>query len=105
LVTVAAAWDPAACRSAALLTPTIWPYWRTVRVQLDLELVDLPGQITSITPELRFLVYTKEKVGLKAQRLKSWANDEFMKLSPNTRKMIKGAVVVTKVAVKAATGV
>ena len=50
-------------------------------------------------------MYTKEKVGLKAQRLKSWANDEFMKLSPNTRKMIKGAVVVTKVAVKAATGV
>jgi hypothetical protein len=49
-------------------------------------------------------VHTKEKVGLKAQRLKSWATDEFMKLSPGTRNMIKGAVVVTRVAVKAATG-
>ena len=52
----------------------------------------------------RAQVYTKEKVGLKAQRLKSWANDEFMKLSPNTRKMIKGAVVVTRLVVKATTG-
>ena len=56
MVTVAAAWDPAACRSAALLEPTEWPYWRTVKVQLDLELTALPGEITTISPELRFLV-------------------------------------------------
>jgi len=53
----------------------------------------------------RAQVYTKEKVGLKAQRAKNWANDEFMKLTPGTRQLIKGAVVVTKMAVKAAAGV
>jgi len=161
MVTVAAKWDPAACRSAALLTPTKWPHTRTVQVKMDLELAALPGQTCTISPELHFLVrcahpappqraaaakcpcargelrvlpavvdprtllaqavlepdleagrdgrrgspaqvYTKEKVGLKAQRAKNWAEEEFMKLSPGTRKLIKGAVVVTKLAVKAA---
>ena len=55
-VTVAAAWDPAACRSAALLAPTEWPETRAAQVQLDLELAALPGQTASIRPELRFLV-------------------------------------------------
>jgi hypothetical protein len=47
-------------------------------------------------------VYTKEKVGLKAQHAKNWAKEEYLKLSPGTRQIIKGAVVVTKLAVKAA---
>ena len=41
---------------------------------------------------------------MKAQRVKIWARDEFMKLTPGTRQLIKGAVVVTKLAVKAAVG-
>ena len=47
-------------------------------------------------------VYTKERVGLKARRAKNWAEEEYMKLTPGTRQIIKGAVVVTKLAVKAA---
>ena len=41
---------------------------------------------------------------MQAQRLKIWANDKFMKLTPGTRKALKGVVFVTKVAVKAALG-
>jgi len=45
-------------------------------------------------------VHTKEKLGLKAMRAKSWAQAEYMKLTPGTRNLIKGAIVVTKVAAK-----
>lgn len=49
-------------------------------------------------------MYTTEKVGLKLQRMKNWAEESYLKLTPGTRKLIKGAVIVTKLAVKAAAG-
>ena len=42
---------------------------------------------------------------MAAQRLKIWVKDEFMKLSPGTRKLIQGVLVVTRLAAKALTGV
>ena len=50
-------------------------------------------------------VYTMEKGGMKAQRVKNWAQDEYMKLTPATRTLIRGAVVVTKMAAQTAAGI
>ena len=56
-VTMSAVWDPAACKSPTLLTPTTWPETRAATVQLDLELDGLgPGELASIAPEVRFQV-------------------------------------------------
>ena len=56
-VTMSAVWDPAACKSPTLLTPTTWPETRAATVQLDLELDGLgPGELASVAPEVRFQV-------------------------------------------------
>ena len=55
-LTVTAPWDPKECKSAALLDPTKWPETRDVQVQLHLELTELPGKTTTVSPPLRFQV-------------------------------------------------
>jgi hypothetical protein len=52
-----------------------------------------------------YQVHSTESIALKALHAKNWAEDRYMKLKPSTRKMLKGMIVVAKMATKAATGV
>ena len=52
-----------------------------------------------------YQVHSTESIALKALQAKNWAEDRYMKLAPSTRKMLKGMIVVAKMATKAATGV
>jgi hypothetical protein len=45
---------------------------------MQLELTDLPGQTTSLTPQLSFVPHATEKAVLKVARAKLWANDKYM---------------------------
>ena len=69
---------------------------------MSLQLTDLPRQTTSLTPHLSFVPHATEKAALKVARAKLWANDKYMQLTPGTKAMIQGAIVVGRVAAKAA---
>ena len=44
-------------------------------------------------------------MSLKAAHAKSWAEDKYNNLSPSTRKIIKGMIIVAKMGVKSASGI
>jgi len=50
-------------------------------------------------------VHGAETAALKALRAKNWAEDKYNNMAPSTRKMIKGMIVVARIAAKAASGV
>jgi hypothetical protein len=101
-VSAAAVWDPKKCGSATFLQPPKYPAVRKAQFDIQLELTDLPGQPTSLTPQLSFVPHATEKVALKVARAKLWADDKYMQLTPGTKAMIKGAIVVARVAARAA---
>ena len=101
-VSAAAVWDPKKCASATFLQAIKYPAVRKAQFEIQLELTDLPGQTTSLTPQLNFLPHATEKAALKMARTKAWANDKYMQLTPGTKAMIQGAIVVARVAAKAA---
>jgi hypothetical protein len=53
-----------------------------------LALTELPGQTTSLTPQLSFVPQATEKAALKVARAKLWAIDKYMQLTPGTKAMI-----------------
>ena len=79
-----------------------YPAVRKAQFEIQLELTDLPGQTTSLTPQLNFLPHETEKAALNMARTKAWANDKYMQLTPGTKAMIQGAIVVARVAARAA---
>ena len=99
-----ALWDPRACQSQSLLEATKWPETRSVQVALALELHGPTGRLQTVSTDLFFQVHAKETVGLRAKRVKEWARDEYLKLTPGTRAAISGALAVAKVAAKAGIG-
>jgi hypothetical protein len=101
-VSAAAMWDPAQSGSATFLQAIKYPAVRKAQFDIQLELTDLPGQTTSLTPQLSFMPHATEKAALKVARAKLWANDKYMQLTPGTKAMIQGAIVVARVAAKAA---
>jgi hypothetical protein len=50
-------------------------------------------------------VHETETLSLKAGQAKNWAEDKYNNLSPSTRKIIKGMVIVAKLGAKAASGI
>jgi hypothetical protein len=100
-VSAAAVWNPAQSGSSFLQAPK-YPAVRKAQFDIQLELTDLPGQTTSLTPTLSFMPHASEKAALKVARAKLWANDKYMQLTPGTKAMIQGAIVVARVAAKAA---
>jgi hypothetical protein len=101
-VSAAVYWDPAQSGSTSFLEMPKYPAVRKAQFEILLELTDLPGQTTSLTPTLNFLPHKEEKAALKMARTKAWANDTYMQLTPGTKAMIQGAIVVARVAAKAA---
>jgi hypothetical protein len=95
-------WNPKASGSASFLEPIKYTAVRTAQFEIQLELTDLPGQSTSLTPQLSFVPHATEKAALKVARAKLWTNDKYMQLTPGTKAMIQGAIVVARVAVRAA---
>ena len=102
-VSAAAVWNPKASGSSTFLQPPKYPAVRKAQIEIQLELTDLPGQTTSLTPQLSFVPHATEKAALKVARAKLWATDKYMQLTPGTKAMIQGAIVVARVAAKAAT--
>jgi hypothetical protein len=82
--------------------PIEFPAMHKAQVEIQLEPTDLPGQTTSLTPQLGFVPHATEKAALKVAHAKLWANDKYMQLTLGTKAMIQGAIVVAHVAAKAA---
>jgi len=101
-VSAAAVWNPAQSGSTSFLQAPKYPAVRKAQFDIQLELTDLPGQTTSLTPSLNFLPHATEKAALKIARAKLWANDKYMQLTPATKNLINGAIFVARVAAKAA---
>ena len=101
-VSAAAVWDPAQSGSTSFLQAIKYPAVRTAQFDIQLELTDLPGQTTSLTPTLNFIPHASEKAALKIARAKLWANDKYMQLTPDTKNLINGAIFVARLAAKAA---
>jgi hypothetical protein len=79
--------------SATFLQPIKYTAVRTAQFEIQLELTDLPGQTTSLTPQLSFVPHATEKAALKVARAKSCATGKYMQLTPNTKAMLQGAIV------------
>jgi hypothetical protein len=47
-----------------------------------------------------YQVHATESILLKALQAKNWAEDRYMKLAPSARKMLKGIIVLAKMAKK-----
>lgn len=103
--TVSALFNAADCRAPLMSTATKWPDYRTVDLEISLELNSVQGKDVLLMPALYFQVHATESIALKALQAKNWAEDRYMKLAPSTRKMLKGMIVVAKMATKAAVGV
>jgi hypothetical protein len=97
-VSVAAVWDPAQSGSTSFLQAPKYPAVRKAQFDIQLELTDLPGQTTSLTPKLKFMPHASEKVALKIARAKLWVDDTYMQLTPGTKNLIKGAIFVARFA-------
>ena len=69
-VSAAAVWEPTKCGSATFLQPIKYPAVRRAQCEIQLELTDLPGQTTSLTPQLSFVPHATEKAALKVARAK-----------------------------------
>eukprot|EP00976_Prorocentrum_cordatum_P106813 1194527-Prorocentrum_minimum.AAC.3 len=102
-VSVSAPFDPADCR--LLTTATKWPDVRTVSLEIYLELTDVEGREVPLMPTINFQVHASETPALKALRAKNWAENRYNNLAPSTRRLIKGMVVVARLAKKAAIGI
>lgn len=103
-VSVSTLFDPKDCRSTLLLTATQWPDVRTTTFEILLELNSVQGREVPLMPTIKFQVHESETMSLKAEQAKSWAEDKYNNLSPSTRKIIKGMIIVAKMGVKAASG-
>ena len=101
-VSAAAVWNPAQSGSTSFLQAPKYPAVRKAQFDILMELTDLPGQTTSLTPTLSFMPHASEKAALKVARAKLWANDKYMQLTPATKNLINGAIFVARVAAKAA---
>ena len=55
-ISVAALFEAAHCLSPGLVTPTKWPEFRTIKMDISLELESTPGQTTSLIPSVNFQV-------------------------------------------------
>jgi len=98
-LTVGVLFDATRCLSASLLRATKFPEYRTIKMDISLELESAPGKTTSLMPSVHFQVHETETVSLKARHAKNWAKDKYTeKLSPSTRRTIKGVIVVAKMA-------
>jgi hypothetical protein len=101
-VSAAAVWNPAQSGSTSFLQAIKYPAVRKAQFDIQLELTDLPGQTTSLTPQLNFLPHATEKAALKIARAKLWADDKYMQLTPDTKNLTNGAIFVARLAAKAA---
>mmetsp|Transcript_40440 Transcript_40440/g.67758 ORF Transcript_40440/g.67758 Transcript_40440/m.67758 type:complete len:472 (+) Transcript_40440:553-1968(+) len=98
-LTVGVLFDATRCLSASLLRATKFPEYRTIKMDISLELESAPGKTTSLMPSVHFQVHETETVSLKARHAKNWVQDKYTEqLSPCTRQTIKGVIVVAKIA-------
>ncbi|KAK3289278.1 hypothetical protein CYMTET_3279 [Cymbomonas tetramitiformis] len=118
LLTFKGEWMPSRCQSNMLFTPTKWPETRSVLMELEVELKDLPGRPVKLSQEMHCLVsindicencvmlsignevHKEDSAALRATRAYEWSKKEYMKLNPQTRKAIQGTVFVLKAAVE-----
>ncbi|KAK3286918.1 hypothetical protein CYMTET_5551 [Cymbomonas tetramitiformis] len=98
LLTFKGEWIPSLCQSNMLFTPTKWPETRIVTMELDVELKDLPGRPVKLSQQMHCLVHKEDSPALRATRAYNWSKKEYMKLNPQTRQAIEGAVFVLKTA-------
>mmetsp|Transcript_16794 Transcript_16794/g.32129 ORF Transcript_16794/g.32129 Transcript_16794/m.32129 type:complete len:303 (+) Transcript_16794:2067-2975(+) len=96
VICVQAEWDPAECNSPSLLSPTKWPETRSITAHIDLELKSFPGKSTPIRKPLFFEVHSVRPWRLLYLHGKKWVNEQYIKLNPETRALIKGAVKTGK---------
>eukprot|EP00959_Pyramimonas_sp_CCMP1952_P067937 1418030-Pyramimonas_sp.AAC.1 len=89
------------------LVPTIkFQVWTVICVLVAAQPLFLLDRNNEVFPtHAHHQVHESETMSLKAAHAKSWAEDKYNNLSPSTRKIIKGMIIVAKMGVKAASGI